>query len=270
MLDNFSVLIAVTHGSNCEHFSKAISSAWDDQTIKPSQIVLVQDGPLNVELQAEVNRWKLNLNNVLELVIYKEQKGLAYALNVGLTKCQNEIVFRMDADDISLSDRFEQQLEFLMTHPQVDVLGAYVEEFEEIHGKNLIIRTVPTSHKKIIHFARSRNPISHPVVVFKKSAVLTVGGYPEHYPEDYFLWVKMIQAGFIFDNIPIVLLSMRTDKYFFDRRGMKMLLGEIRIYLFMFKSRFIPFSKLFSNILLRSIVRLAPKTLKAFFYRQAR
>jgi len=270
MVNRFSVLMAVTNGDNCKHFSKAISSIWHQQTIRPDQIVLIQDGPLDDQLQAEIDTWTTNLNGTLQPITSPVQKGLAHALNIGLSECKNEIIFRMDADDISISNRFEKQLEWLDMHPKIDVLGAYIEEFEEINHKNLIIRKVPTSHKEIINFSQSRNPISHPVVAFKKSSVLAVGGYPEHYPEDYFLWIKMLQAGFTFENLPIVLLSMRTDKYFLDRRGIKMLLGEIQIYFFMYKSRFIPLHKLIMNILLRSAVRLSPRALKAFFYRHAR
>lgn len=120
---NFSVLISIYNNEKPEYFQQAMQSIWNDQTLKPDEIVLVEDGPLNDELNAGVEKWQDKLKNVLKVIALPENVGLGVALKVGVEKCSHEITARMDADDIATPYRFEKQLAFLKKNPIFITVG---------------------------------------------------------------------------------------------------------------------------------------------------
>lgn len=120
MLD-FTVLMSIYYKENFEWFERALVSIWDEQIVKPTQIVLVQDGSLTEELSAVLTNWKEKLGDVLTLVPLGKNVGLAAALNEGLKHCQYELIARMDTDDIAMPDRFEKQFTFMQNNPDVAV-----------------------------------------------------------------------------------------------------------------------------------------------------
>lgn len=266
----FSVLMSLYERENPEYFREAFKSIYHHQTVKPSQIVLVLDGPVPSSLYDQVQSFKNELGALLTLIELPVNKGLANALNTGLGHCQHDWVFRMDTDDLSLDSRFETQLDYLKEHKEIDVLGALIEEFDPEDKSYHVVRKVPEDHDGIIQFAKSRNPINHPVCCFRKEAVLSSGGYPLVYPEDYLLWVKMLQEGKKFHNQQTVLLKMRTGKSFIERRGKGFLKGELNTYRYMLRTGFISRAEFLVTVCLRAIVRLAPAPLKVFAYRYLR
>ena len=164
-----------------------MQSIWDKQTIKPNEIVLVEDGALTTELDAAIALWKKQLGDTLKIVSLNENRGLGDALNIGLQHCTYELVARMDTDDISTAKRFEKQLEILK-NPSIDICSAWISEFE--HDENLIqsYRKLPELHRDLVVFSKKRNPLNHPAVMYKKSAVLKAGGYKKMMLfEDYYL-----------------------------------------------------------------------------------
>lgn len=128
-------------------------------------------------------------------------------MNEGLKHCSYELVARMDTDDVAKSDRFEKQIAIFCAHPELDVVGAWIDEFEGTIGNVISIRKLPEKHEDICQFARKRYPVNHPVVMFRKSAVIAAGGY-QHFSsfEDYYLWVRMLLNNARFYNIPESLL----------------------------------------------------------------
>ena len=252
------------------YFSEALSSIYNAQTLKPNQIVLVLDGPLPAQLLAEVVKARESLGSLLTIVELPTNRGLATALNIGLEHCLNEWVFRMDTDDIALPNRFLVQANFLQAHPDIDVLGALMEEFDTADSSYSVVRRVPEKHEDITKYAKSRNPINHPVCCFKKTIVTQTGGYPVVYPEDYFLWVKLIQAGHRFHNLQEPLLKMRTGEAFIKRRGVNMLKGELNTYRYMRETGFINRKEFLVTATLRAIIRIAPGWLKILAYKHLR
>ena len=107
----FSVLMSIYHRETLQYFNRAMKSIWDEQTIKPDEIVLVEDGELTDELYKGIRYWKNKLGKSLNIVPLEVNLGLGDALNIGLQKCHYEIIARMDTDDISHPSRFEKQLE---------------------------------------------------------------------------------------------------------------------------------------------------------------
>lgn len=266
----FTVLISVYSKEVSFFLNEALSSIWDEQSVKPAQIVLVQDGPLTPHLDAVLTGWKEKLGDVLTLVPLVKNVGLAAALNEGLKHCQHELVARMDTDDIAVPSRFEKQFIFMQNNPEVAVCSGLIEEWSQDFSYKISERRLPLTHQEIAKFAKRRSPISHPAVMFRKSAVLAVGGYPNIYPEDYPLWGSMLAQGYIFANLPDLLLKMRVGNALTERRGLQFLKGEIKIYKYLLDVGFINRFEYLTNCILRGVVRLSPVWLKKIFYKYLR
>ncbi|WP_290525551.1 glycosyltransferase [Alcanivorax sp.] len=267
---SFSVLMSLYGKENPLFFREAFRSIYEEQTRKPDEIVLVLDGPIPTDLQTEVEKVRHTAGPILTIVELPTNNGLATALNTGMKHCTHEWIFRMDTDDIALPNRFQVQTQYLENHPHIDVLGALMEEFDSSNTNYSVMRHIPENHKDIVKFAKSRNPINHPVCCFKKSIAKEAGGYPLVYPEDYLLWIKLIQAGRSFHNLQTPLLRMRTGEAFIKRRGIDMLKGELRTYRYMLEIGFINRKEYLVTSALRSVVRLVPGWLKVIAYRYLR
>lgn len=266
----FSVLLSVYINERPQYLSQALTSIWYDQIVKPSQIVLVQDGCLTAELDEEIARWKVALGELLTVVVLPHNVGLARALNHGLQHCNYDLVARMDTDDIAVPERFKLQVTFMQSNVEIAVSSGHIEEWDNDFGLQLSSRTLPLNHEDIEKFAKIRSPISHPACIFRKSVILAVGGYANIYPEDHLLWVRVLQAGHKLANIPHVLLRMRTGDEFITRRGFTFLKGELNSYFMMYKSGFLTFGQFVKASVLRSFVRLSPDFLKVWLYKKMR
>jgi glycosyltransferase involved in cell wall biosynthesis len=191
----FSVLLSVYKNESSRNLLDSINSIYQEQTIKPAEIILIKDGWLTNELDDAI-KYLLSTTPPLKVYGYRQNRGLGYALNYGLKKCSNELVFRMDTDDISLPERFEKQLKYLEINPELAIVGSTINEF--LHTPNDIrqMRRVPLTQANIEASKNKRNPFNHMTVLFKKSSVLKVGGYvdmPGY--EDYYLWMRLLQEN---------------------------------------------------------------------------
>ncbi|MDR6994382.1 glycosyltransferase involved in cell wall biosynthesis [Aeromonas salmonicida] len=266
--DNISVLISVFSKDDPRFLDVALRSIHDDQTIKPEQIVIVADGPL-LQIQSTIID-KFSRDCAKEVVTFlplTHNVGLATALNEGLKKCRNNLVARMDADDISQPLRFEQQLKFMRMHPEIDICGTFVDEIDTDTGKYISTRKVPLSHDEIVSFAKKRSPINHPSVMFKKNTVLAVGGYPEfRKSQDFALWSLLIVKHARFANINEVLLKMRTGHNMMDRRGFSYLKFECQVMRFQHEIGFITTRQFIIFVSIRAFFRILPKKVKTVLY----
>lgn len=210
---NFSVLMSVYRDESIGHFDESLVSIWDSQSVKPTEIVLVQDGPVPDDLTQIIEAWKCKLGETLRIISLPENRGLGAALQVGLDVCSHEIVARMDADDIALPDRFEKQLAFLSQQPDVDLLGSWVTEMS-YSGDTLGVRKNPRVHEQILSSLWSC-PIIHPSVMMRRSKVLDSGNYNPAYRrrQDYELWFRCAQNGLKFYNLPESLLLYRFGRH---------------------------------------------------------
>lgn len=175
----FSVLLSLYIKEQPSYLRQSFNSLFS-QRFLPSEIILVKDGMLTPELDAVVSNY-VQRYPILKVVALKENQGLGKALNEGLKHCSYDLVARMDTDDIAKPDRFEKQLAIFLEHPEIDVVGAWIDEFEGEVSNVLSMRKVPEQHENILRFAKGRCPVNHPVVMFRKSAVLKAGGY-KHFP----------------------------------------------------------------------------------------
>ena len=227
----FSALGSVYSGEKVSHLDQALESLYK-QTLPANEVILVHDGPLTDGLCSCLDRWK-KLLPLRELKM-KNPGGLARALNFGLTGCSYEWVARFDSDDVNRPTRFEVQLGYLQKNPDLSVLSSNIEEFFQRPGDLGRIRSIPTTHQSITHYLVVRSPFNHPSVVFKKSEILSSGGYPSdiYRMEDYALWLRIIAGGGKCSNIPTSLVDVRVGKndMIRRRRGLSYVKDEIKIY----------------------------------------
>ena len=216
----FSVLMSVYAKEQPEFFALALKSNLDDQTLCPDEMVLVCDGPLTQELDEVIQVYTDKYPNVLNVFRLPENGGLGKALNYGLEQCQYDWIARSDSDDVCDSRRFETQIAYLKGHPDVDVLGTYIDEFESDWEAPFRKKEMPQRHSEIVRMAKRRNPINHMTVMFRKSAVVEAGSY-QHLPymEDYFLWVRAICGGAKLENLDQYLVHARVGNGMARRRG---------------------------------------------------
>ena len=264
---SFSVLMSVYKKEKANYLEECLESLIL-QSLQPSEIVLVEDGEITSDLRDVIGKYAAIMP--IKIVRLTQNMGLATALNEGLKQCSNELIARMDTDDVSLPHRFERQIEFMLTHPEVDISSAWVEERDEYMSKVLFLKKLPSSHDDIFMFSKRRNPISHPVSIFRKSAVMSVGGYPSIFPEDYALWSLMFVNKFRFANIPETLLYMRTGPDFMGRRGFDFFKGEMGLLRYQKSIGFLNFYELCISFFIKVVLRLSPLKAREFFYKFAR
>ncbi|KHN91154.1 hypothetical protein BSK71_04500 [Pectobacterium actinidiae] len=262
----FSVLMSIYKNETPDNFDESLASLFE-QKLKPDEVVIVIDGPVEVSIFDVINKWM----NYLDLVVIplKENVGLGKALNVGLDVCKYELVARMDTDDISEPERFFKQINHMRNNPDVFLLGTSVEEYDERMKNSLGIKKVPISHNEALHFSKKRNPFNHMSVIFKKSAIINVGGYQDHkFMEDYNLWLRVIAAGYHIENLPDVLLKVRFDQKSINRRsGLSYILSEIKLFKLKYKLKAQPLTPLLITCFLRCIPRVLPGFLLSKIYK---
>ncbi|NOH89040.1 glycosyltransferase [Vibrio alginolyticus] len=267
----FSVLLSVYTQESPSYLKEAMESIWERQTLKPDQIVLVKDGPLCSELEDEIVSWKVKLGDALTLVELPQNIGLGGALNAGLKACRNELVARMDTDDIALPQRFEKQVEFMLRNPSIAASSATLEEWDESFSFRISERKLPVSSAELRKFAIRRSPLSHPVSIFRKSIIESVGGYPDlRKAQDYALWSLLLSKGYQLTNLPDTLLKMRSGKEMLTRRGYFYFKQECRLMRYQKRIGFLSTKNLIVNTSLKAVLRLSPRFTKKIIYRFAR
>ena len=268
MLDynKFSVLLSIYSKESSKNFKRAMESIYDEQELKPNEIVLVEDGPLTEELYFEIENQKKKLGEVLKIVKLKENRGLGVALEKGILECRNELVARMDTDDISMPTRFKEQIEYLKKNKDIDVLGTYMSEFVGDEKNIICIKDAPLSN--FGEYIKYRDPLNHPTVIFKKSKVIKAGNYQEILlDEDSPLWRRMIVNGAKFANLPKSLLYFRiTDETYRRRGGWKYIKAEYLLQKESLKLGIINKKEFIINIVLKSIIRLLPNYIRKIVY----
>jgi len=268
----FSVLMSIYHKEKPEYLNKAMQSIWDEQTVKPDEIVLVQDGKLTDGLHTEIGKWKKKLGNRLfKTISLKKNIGLGNALNIGLQHCSYEIIARMDTDDIAKPDRFEKQLK-IFKNIDIDICSSWVSEFDGDEKVIVSYRKLPKSHEDILKFGKKRCPINHPATMYKKSIVENAGGYKKMmWFEDYYLWARMLMNGAKFYNSQESFVNMRAGYGQLERRsGLKYALSELQFQKKLYEMGFLNIFEFIRNSSIRFVTRIVPRTVVKKIYRVLR
>lgn len=205
----FSVLMATYGRDDAGHLEQALVSLTG-QSLRASEVVLVEDGPIEGRAQAVIERYRAALN--IQSVVMPRNVGLAAALNAGLQRCRHELVVRFDSDDVALPERFARQISALDADPAVDIMGSFAREMDSA-GMPGRIRSMPVSHRDILAKLWAC-PLIHPTVAYRRSHILAIGGYRTNLrrSEDYDLWFRCAKAGMRFANLPEALILHRFDE----------------------------------------------------------
>lgn len=270
MVQNYSVLMSVYEKENPEYLKTAIESMLN-QTVPANDFVLVCDGPLTPELDSVINALYDQHPEVFQILRLDKNCGLGNALNVGLKLCKNQLVARMDSDDISVPNRCELQLKKFNEQTGLDFCSGDIAEFitdaKVVHS----IRHVPSDYEEILSYAKRRNPMNHMAVMLKKSAVEAVGGYIEiHYAEDYYLWARMLKKGYKAANVDQILVNVRIGNGMYKRRGGVAYAKSIcMLQKKMLEIQFISKSDFIINCFLRIAGSAMPVSLRRYLYDKA-
>lgn len=215
-----------------QYLDRSLQSVWIDQTLKPDQIVLIKDGPLDEELDHTIDKWKQILADKLCIISNSENIGLTKSLNIGLKVVVGDFIARMDSDDIAHPMRFERQVEYLTNHADVAVVGGAIQEFNT-SCECLNIRHYPKENDDVLRYIYKASPLAHPAVMMRKSIFDAGIIYNEQYrtSQDIALWFDILCNGFKIANINDVVLYFRRDDDVFKRRSRKKAINEFKIYI---------------------------------------
>lgn len=265
----FSVLMSLYDKEKAERLDRCLASL-DQQTCRADEIIIVLDGPINSSLSSVLDKWRTLLP--IKQVPIKENIGLGAALNIGLSYCGNNIVFRMDTDDICYRDRFEKQISYLVRNPDIVLLGGYISEFSGCEDNRLGVRVVPLDKEEIVKYSRMKNPFNHMSVVFRKDVIEEVGGYKHHhFMEDYNLWLRVIAAGHSVANIPELLVNVSAgDEMIARRRGLRYVKSEWELAMLKYNLGAQSYMSSLIIFIMRSTVRLLPTKFLSCIYKESR
>lgn len=230
------ILLAIHSGDNPDWFEASLKSLIN-QTHFNLLVLILKDGNIPEELQKVISKFKDD--RLIELS-FNKNRGLAAVLNDGIKYCQEnniQYIARMDADDISHIERIRKQFDFLLSNPEVDVVGTAIEEFDEKGKSYGKIVQYPLSHDDCKRFFKKRDPLAHPAVMFKSSYFEKAGLYNPEYRknQDTVLWYQGFMNGCNFANIPEPMLKFRITEDFYKyrrsgwKRAKKMFEDRLRI-----------------------------------------
>lgn len=267
-LPKFSATIGCYKNDNPKDFETAFLSIYN-QTVRPDEIIITVDGPIPPELDAVVTRFETEYQAVILRSEQNNGQGIAHSMAVSHAKY--DWIAIMDADDISVPDRFEKQLAVIADHPEISVLGGQIDEFIGTPDNVVGIRNVPLEDYMIKRYLRIRCPFNHVSILLNTHMVKEAGNYQDwHYNEDYFLYCRMLEKGAVFCNLPDILCHVRVGKEMYERRGgWRYFKSEAKLQGWMYKHKIIAFPRYCINVAIRLCVQVfMPNWLRGFVFQK--
>ena len=269
----FSVSLCVYDKDNTNYFKEALVSIIY-QSLLPNQIVLVVDGFINSALENVIQNFKkdcLSLDIELDIIYLKENRGHGEARKISIQNAKYNLVALMDADDISKYNRFEQQIDAFKHKNNLSIVGGQIMEITHDTKKEISIRTVPKEDKDIKQYLKTRCPFNQMSVMLKKKDVIDAGNYVDFYHnEDYYLWVRMYLKGFEFYNLDEILVDVRINEEFYNRRGgWKYFLSEYRLQKIIYSNSIISLLRFIFNVSVRFVLQvLLTDNIRGFIFKR--
>lgn len=265
----FSVAMSVYKNNNPIFFDRALQSITENQKVMPTEIVIIVDGPVDEKINAVIEKYSEKYGN-LNVIRLDKNAGLGNALKLAIENAKYELIARMDSDDVSAPNRFEQQLEIMTKNSAVDIVGGDISEF--IGDENNIVakRKVPILDKEIKEYLKTRCPFNHMTVMYKRSAVLKSGNYIDlFYNEDYWLWIRMVENNCIMANTGTILVNARVGEDMYKRRGGKQYFNsEMFLQKYMLKNGIINLPTFVLNSSKRFVVQmLLPNAIREWVFK---
>lgn len=264
-----SVLMSIYIKEKPEYVEECFQSLLR-QTVQADEWVVVEDGPLSEEMYNLLDRYQKEYPGLIKRVPLRENQGLGLALRAGVPECKNELIARMDTDDICREDRFEKQLKMFSDNPTLDICGSNIDEFEDTPDNVVAKRTVPIKHDEIVRYQKKRDAFNHVTVMFKKHTVLEAGNYQTCLlMEDTYLWARMIVNGAQCANIDESLVNVRIGNDMFERRGgwsyfKKYRVGRKKVR----ETGLISYWDYLYTVLIQFVVSLSPNSLRGWVYKK--
>lgn len=268
-LPRYSVLMSVYDKEIPENFNESLESMLM-QSYPPSDFVLVCDGKLTNELDVIAKSFQNEFKSIFNIIKLDENVGVGKAVNKGIEACRCDYIVRMDSDDVSLPDRCLKQMLLFAAEPELDIIGSYVEEFDDKTKNSLFIKEVPIMHDDIVAFSKRRNPFNRQTLAFKRSKAIEIGGYSDlKLCEDYEFAARMLSEGARGQNIPEVLVRYRVDEKTPEiRKSWRLTKGFIKVRWVIFTSGYTSFKDFFAPCMLQLGLFILPKKFTRWVYRK--
>lgn len=263
----FSVLMSLYIKESPDYLRQSLDSVFN-QTLPPDEVILVEDGPLTEDLYSVLDIYEQKYPQFKRVRI-PVNGGLGKALNEGLKHCSNELVARMDTDDVCFHDRFEKQIDYMNSHPEIAALSGWIEEFENDIDNVRSVKRVPETPDEVKRYGVKRCPLNHPAVILRKSVVESVGGYI-HFPlfEDWYLWARLMSHGYKLGNIQAPVLYFRVSPEMYRRRGgLKYAKDSFRFQRKLKELGLISGFQVVKYGVIRGLVYMMPNFMRRFVYR---
>ena len=257
----FDVICSIYIGTTASELNQMLLSLVN-QSYKSFGLIIVIDGPIRNEIPQILAEYQSKLN--VHLIERTENRGLAYSLNEAINFSEADYIFRIDTDDRCLPNRLEMQIKHLQVNKDVTLLGAAC--IIQGDGDEYTVQ-YPLTTSDIRRTVSYRNPFCHSSIVVRRQTVVNAGGYPQAYPEDYLLWIRLICQGEKCANLPNALVVMKQGSSFHRRRGLLFLRGEIKAYFLLYQLNEISFQKLCVLSFGRALLRIMPTPVKKLVYK---
>ncbi|QMV13006.1 glycosyltransferase [Vibrio spartinae] len=266
-----SVLMSTYKGNKAKYLDESLKSLAE-QTCIADEIILIVDGEVDGEQLSVISNFKYKGN--FKVYFLEANHGLAYCMNLAIQYSSNDILARMDADDLSCNQRFEIEYNNLMSLDDENyVVCSWASEFSDEYSDFYCIKKTPGDNNKIKKMIPYRNVIVHPSMMFYKKVINIHGGYDENVGllEDYELHLRLIKAGVKYHCIQRPLIQFRTSHEQYGRRGgFKYLINEYKFRKFCYKKRYIKLHQFIISCVLYSFLRLSPVKLRKSMYKLVR
>lgn len=265
----FSVAMSVYKNDNPIFFDRALQSITENQKVMPTEIVIIVDGSVDEKINAVIEKYSEKYGN-LNVIRLDKNAGLGNALKLAIENAKYELIARMDSDDVSAPNRFEQQLEIMTKNSAVDIVGGDISEFIGYENNIVAKRKVPILDKEIKEYLKTRCPFNHMTVMYKRSAVLKSGNYIDlFYNEDYWLWIRMVENNCIMANTGTILVNARVGEDMYKRRGGKQYFNsEMFLQKYMLKNGIINLPTFVLNSSKRFVVQmLLPNAIREWVFK---
>lgn len=266
---NFAAMLCLYRNNIAAEVEEALVSAFDNQILPPSQLIVVFDGPVSSDVVAVIDRFAQQ-NDVVR-VVFDECFGHGAARAAAINACKYDWVAIIDADDVSMPHRFDRLFELAIRNPESAVIGGGLIEFELVGGEKVFGHTVtyPAASDEVRRYLAIRSPIAQPTSILRVAAIKAVGNFQHWFNnEDYYLWIRLVSAGYDLLNVPEPVLWFRTNPNLFVRRGgARYWWNEVRLQFFSYRKGVTTLGRLLSGAIIRFVVQVVmPANLRAFFY----
>jgi glycosyltransferase involved in cell wall biosynthesis len=268
---DFSVAMSIYKNDDPQYLKLALDSIILQQSLKPTEVVIIGDGPVPDALKEAVGEEVTKGATVgvdVRFLPQERNRGLGEALRIACENCQYDYIARMDSDDISLPDRFEKQMRVFDEHPDVGMVGGMITEFVGTPDHIVDRRVLPLDNEGIYKMMQTRCGVNHVTVIIRKSDLMAAGNYSGKYrQEDFYLWARMMKNGVKIMNIPDVVVNVRSGADQFARRGgMRYFHQHMMVFKYMYHEGLISWPMLMKNYCLRFAQVALPTGVRTWIY----